>query len=232
MRLSIALCLLAVAGHAAAQVAPAALAPQSTSATGAKYWKTPLVAALANNLTAFATNVEGADLGGALGVSNLTATIFAPSDAAFEALKASTDPAVQAILGDKEKLQAVLKYHVIPGATIGSTRLAKMIGDAKGGVLGFKSLQGDKVNATIEDGKVYVNGVEVISTDVQGGKTMVHTISDVIIPPSLLAEADAPATAGGDVPVTTTGGSAPASSAAAAAAGLLLAVPAALAALL
>lgn len=67
------------AGGAAAQT-PAALAPASTGPNGTKFWKDPLVAAKANNLTAFASNVEGAGLGPKLGVSDLVATVFAPSE--------------------------------------------------------------------------------------------------------------------------------------------------------
>jgi hypothetical protein len=65
--------------------------------------------------------------------------------------------------------------------------------------------------------------VPVLGADVQGGKTMIHTISDVLIPPALLptkAEAAAPS------------GAPAKSGAAAAAAGLALALPAALALLL
>src|SRR5688572_9074763 len=39
-------------------------------------------------------------------------TVFAPNDAAFAKLPAGT---VDALLADKAKLAAVLKYHVVPG---------------------------------------------------------------------------------------------------------------------
>ena len=58
----------------------ASLAPQSTSATGARYWKDPVLAAKANNLTAFSANLEAAGLGKTLGTSDLVATTFAPSE--------------------------------------------------------------------------------------------------------------------------------------------------------
>lgn len=75
--------------------------------------------------------------------------------------------------------------------------------------------------------------VPVTGADVQGGKTMIHTISEVLIPPSLLAGGAAPApVATKDVPVETKGAPAVTNGAASVAAGLLLAVPAAIAALL
>ena len=56
------------------------LAPDSVSATGVKYWKSPLLAARANGLTSFAAAVQDNGLAGDLTASNLTATIFAPSE--------------------------------------------------------------------------------------------------------------------------------------------------------
>lgn len=64
---------------------------------------------------------------------------------------------MQAILDDKDKLVAVLQYHVIPGATIGSARVKSMIKGTKNGVLPYKSLEGEKVNATLEGDSILVN---------------------------------------------------------------------------
>ena len=79
-------------------------------------------------------------------------------NAAFEAFRSSTDPALQAILADKAKLVEVLKYHVVPGATIGASRLRSMIAAAKDGVLPFKTLQGDRLNATLNANAILING--------------------------------------------------------------------------
>ncbi|KIZ03785.1 hypothetical protein MNEG_4174 [Monoraphidium neglectum] len=241
--------LLALAGAAVAQTA-AALAPQSTSADGKRFWKDPLVAAKANNLTAFASTVEAAGLADTVGAPDLVATVFAPSNAAFKALQASTDPVVQDILNDKTKLAEVLKYHVVPGATIGAARIKTLIAGAKGGVLPFKTLEGEKVNATLKGATILVNDVPVSGGDVQGGKTLIHVIDDVLIPPTLLTGAAAPAAspsaaavpsaapAATGAPVTAAPASSPApaakptNSAGRVAAGLLLAVPAAIAAVL
>lgn len=228
--------LLAVMGAALAQ-STAELAPQSTSTAGSKYWKDPIVAAKANNLTAFAQSVTDAELDPVLGVSNLTATVFAPSDAAFQKLADSTDPAVQEILANKEKLALVLKYHVVPGATIGSSRVKTMVQGTKNGLLPFKSLEGEKVNATLDGDSLLINGVKVSGSDVQGGKTMIHTIDEVLIPPSLASVAGATNATSKDIPIespapATSGAPAPSSGAAGVAATMLLAVPAIMAALL
>lgn len=45
-----------------------------------QYWKSPLLAARANNFTAFASKVADLGLASTLGADNLTATIFAPSE--------------------------------------------------------------------------------------------------------------------------------------------------------
>lgn len=76
---------------------------------------------------------------------------------------------MQALLNDKAKMVEVLKYHVVPGATLTGNRIVKMIDDASGKA-SYKTLQGEKMNATLVDGSVAVNGVPVEGVDVQGGK--------------------------------------------------------------
>lgn len=69
-------------------------------------------------------------------------TLFAPTDAAFAKLPAGT---VEALLKpeNKNKLVAILKYHVVPGRVYASDALAA--GSAK-------TLQGDMVKIAARDG--------------------------------------------------------------------------------
>lgn len=80
-----------------------------------------------------------------------------PGDEAFKALADSDDKAVQALLADSDKMAEVLKYHIVPGATLTGARIVKLIEDNKG-KLSFKTSQGERINATLVDGSVNVNG--------------------------------------------------------------------------
>ncbi len=65
---------------------------------------------------------------------------------------------MQAILADKPTLTKVLKYHVVPGAAITGARAAKMIAE-KGGAFPYPTLlTGQRLNATMVNGSVAVNG--------------------------------------------------------------------------
>lgn len=198
----------------------------------AKFYKTPTEAAEANNLIAFAAAVKDNGLGPALNKPGLVATVFAPSDAAFKELADSTDPAVQKLLADKKAFADVLKYHVVPGATLTGNRVVKMVADAPNGKVPFGTLQGEKLNATIIDGSLAANGVPIEGVDVQGGKVMIHTISHVLLPPSMMPPAASKEVAEGAGKADKGDAAAKASGAAGLAASLALALPVAVAALL
>lgn len=95
-------------------------------------------------------------------------TVFAPTDAAFAKVpKADLD----ALLGNKEKLVAVLTYHVLPG-----TVMAK---DVKAGKV--KSVQGSNLTLTTSGG-VKVDGANVVKTDIVADNGVIHVIDSVVLP--------------------------------------------------
>lgn len=173
---------------AAVFLAVAAAVSAQTVGPAGKFYPSVTAAAEDNNLVAFAAALKDNDLSALVNNKNLSATIFAPSDEAFKALADSDDKAVQALLADSDKMAEVLKYHIVPGATLTGARIVKLIEDNKG-KLSFKTSQGERINATLVDGSVNVNGVPVKAVDVQGGKVMIHTIADVLVPPSLVPKA-------------------------------------------
>jgi uncharacterized surface protein with fasciclin (FAS1) repeats len=96
-------------------------------------------------------------------------TVFAPTDAAFAKIpKASLD----ALLADKQKLAAVLTYHVVPGKV--------MAADVKSGDV--KSVQGSNIAVSAEGGAVKVDAANVIKTDVEASNGVIHAIDTVIMP--------------------------------------------------
>jgi uncharacterized surface protein with fasciclin (FAS1) repeats len=99
-------------------------------------------------------------------------TVFAPTDEAFAALPAGT---VESLLepGNRDKLVAVLTYHVVPGKVM-STDVVKL--DAA------PTVQGQNVSIETRDGMVYVDGAKVIKADVAASNGVIHVIDKVILP--------------------------------------------------
>ena len=95
-------------------------------------------------------------------------TVFAPTDAAFAKVpKADLD----ALLANKEKLAAVLTYHVVPGKV--------MAKDVKAGEV--KSVQGSNLTLTTSGG-VKVDGANVVKTDIVADNGVIHVIDSVVLP--------------------------------------------------
>src|ERR1700690_4423973 len=82
-------------------------------------------------------------------------TVFAPTDEAFAKLPAGT---VDDLLKpeNKEKLIAILTYHVVAGK-VTSQKVAKMHS--------AKTLNGESVKIEVKDGKVMINNATVVKAD-------------------------------------------------------------------
>lgn len=95
-------------------------------------------------------------------------TVFAPTDEAFAKIpKADLD----ALLADKEKLTAVLTYHVVPGKV--------MAADVKAGKV--KTVQGSEITVATTGG-VKVDAANVVKTDIVADNGVIHVIDSVIMP--------------------------------------------------
>ncbi|MFT6791522.1 MAG: putative surface protein with fasciclin (FAS1) repeats [Cellvibrionaceae bacterium] len=97
-------------------------------------------------------------------------TVFAPNDAAFAKIPSET---LNELLADKEALTKVLTYHVVPGKVMASDVVK--LSEAK-------TVQGQAVSITVKNGKVYVDGAQVIATDVKTSNGVIHIIDTVIMP--------------------------------------------------
>ncbi len=95
-------------------------------------------------------------------------TVFAPTDEAFAKVPKAD---LEALLADKEKLTAVLTYHVVPGKV--------MAADVKAGEV--KTVEGSTVTITT-DGGVKVDAANVVKTDIAADNGVIHVIDQVIIP--------------------------------------------------
>jgi len=111
-------------------------------------------------------------------------TVFAPTNAAFDALPAG---AVQSLLQpeNKSKLAAVLTYHVVPGK-LDAAAIAAQI-KAGGGQAKLKTVQGETLTARATGGKVTLtdskgNTANVTIANVYQSNGVIHVIDKVLMP--------------------------------------------------
>ncbi len=116
--------------------------------------------------------VQAADLGGALSGPG-PFTVFAPTDEAFAKLPAGT---VEDLLKpeNRDKLIAVLKYHVVSGKV--------MAADVAGKKTNVATLQGSDINVDATSGSVMINDATVTAADIQASNGVIHVIDKVILP--------------------------------------------------
>ena len=97
-------------------------------------------------------------------------TVFAPTDAAFA--KVPTDT-LNALLADKAALANVLTYHVVAGKVMAADVVK---------LTSAETVQGQAVSIEVKDGKVYVDGAQVVTTDIKASNGVIHVIDTVILP--------------------------------------------------
>ena len=137
---------------------------------------TDTIAAVATSAGKFNTLLAAAKAAGL--VDALTGskplTVLAPTDEAFAKLPAGT---VEMLLKpeNKDKLTAILTYHIIAGRVYSNQAL-----QAKQG----KTLQGGTVEFATRDGAVYANNAKVIGADVDTANGVIHIVDTVLMPPA------------------------------------------------
>lgn len=99
-------------------------------------------------------------------------TVFAPTDDAFAALPAGT---VEDLLKpeNKDKLVAILTYHVVPGKVMST--------DIAGKSLSAETVQGQSLKVDAMKA-VMINDAQVVTVDVEASNGVIHVIDKVLIP--------------------------------------------------
>ena len=106
-------------------------------------------------------------------------TVFAPTDAAFSKLPAGT---VESLLADPKKLASILTFHVVSGKVM-STDIVKANGARP------TTVNGAPLDVVVRNGKVYVNGAQVVTADIVASNGVIHVIDTVLIPSAMPATA-------------------------------------------
>lgn len=96
-------------------------------------------------------------------------TVFAPTDEAFAKLPAGT---LDALLKDKDKLAAVLTYHVVAGKVMAAD-VAKLSS--------ARTVQGQSLTIDTKSG-VKVGAANVVKTDIVTSNGVIHVIDTVLLP--------------------------------------------------
>lgn len=100
-------------------------------------------------------------------------TVFAPTDEAFAKLPAGT---VETLLKpeNKEKLKAILLYHVVSG-DVPASKVLTLNGQS------VKTLQGSSLKVSTKSG-VHVDKAKVTQTDIKASNGVIHVIDSVLMP--------------------------------------------------
>jgi len=103
-------------------------------------------------------------------------TVFAPTDEAFAEIPAET---LNALLQDKEKLTAVLTYHVVAGNLLGAQVMRKN---------SIITLHGGALSVDVSDG-IKVDDANIIETDIRTSNGRIHVIDKVLMPKNIVETA-------------------------------------------
>lgn len=153
--------------------------PMSPSVTAVDMGLTSLAGALTK--TNMVTAVDGLS----------DATIFAPSNKAFEAIGSAAEGA------SVTDLSSILSYHVLHGSDMAMFSTSLLMGSSASGTtmamagmegmnmkrqamtstpMSFETLQGGNLNVRMENGKVFVNSAMVTTADIIVSNGVIHVI--------------------------------------------------------
>lgn len=156
--------------------------PASAPAQQSSKEKAPMnivqIASASGNFNTLVAAVKAAGLAETL-QGNGPFTVFAPTDAAFAKLPAGT---LDGLLADHEKLASILTFHVVLGKVMASD-IVKSNGAHP------TTVNGLPLDIVVRDGKVYVNGAQVVTADIVASNGVIHVIDAVLIPSAAPAPA-------------------------------------------
>ncbi|MAS36584.1 MAG: hypothetical protein CL610_21445 [Anaerolineaceae bacterium] len=142
------------------------------------------IAASNDDFSTLVTAVEAAGLVDVLADPDAEWTVFAPTNAAFEALP---EGVLDMLLADTELLTRVLTYHVVEG-TVTSDMLTSMMAPSMEMTAPGAPLMGSELDVTVgDDGTVMVNDATVVTADILASNGVIHVIDSVLVPPEIAA---------------------------------------------
>jgi len=141
------------------------------------------IAVSVDDFSTLVTALKAADLVGALKGEG-PFTVFAPVNAGFAKIDANT---LNSLLApeNKEKLSAILTYHVVAGKIAAADVVAAL--DKGNGKAELTTLNGGTLTAVSKDGGIFLmdangNYSKIAKTDVMASNGVIHIIEDVVMP--------------------------------------------------
>ncbi len=162
--------------------APAATVPTATPGVGNSVYDNIVNDA---NLSTLLAAIDAAGLADTLDNEATDFTVFAPSNAAFQALEDAdpNDDAIAALIADPTTLSSILTYHVVSGTTDAATATAAAPAD-------LTTVNGATVALGLSDTAgtgLSIGGADILigdsNYDADTSVGVVHVISAVLLPP-------------------------------------------------
>ena len=128
-------------------------------------------AVVAGTFNTLAAALDAGDLVGTL-KSDGPFTVFAPTDEAFAKLP---DGTIEMLLlpENKDKLVAILTYHVVPGKVTAAEVITMQ---------SAPTANGADLKISIVDETVFINDSRVVATDIEASNGIIHVVDTVILP--------------------------------------------------
>ena len=133
------------------------------------------VASANGSFTTLVAALETAGLDDVLADESRDFTVFAPTDAAFEALLAHLGISAADLLADPN-LSDILLYHVVPDAEIDSTQAAAAAGTT------ITTANTDEIGVALQGTDLFINASRVETPDVDASNGVIHVIDAVLQP--------------------------------------------------
>ena len=141
------------------------------------------IAVSVDDFSTLVTALKAADLVGSLKGEG-PFTVFAPVNSGFAKIDEAT---LNSLLepANKEKLSAILTYHVVSGKLAASDVASAL--KSGNGKAELTTLQGGKLTAVSKDGGIFLmdangNYSKITKTDVMASNGVIHIIEDVVMP--------------------------------------------------
>ncbi len=149
------------------------------------------------DLTSFADAIGEAGLTQTVLAAGGPYTVFAPDNAAFEALGNET---LAGLSNDTEMLDTLLMHHVVRGNYTAEDLASQA--NATGNETVLETLTGDNLSVVTADGNLTVGNATIVASDITADNGIVHIIDTVLVPPGLVPPENMTPTAEANVTIT------------------------------
>jgi uncharacterized surface protein with fasciclin (FAS1) repeats len=129
------------------------------------------IAASGEDFTILAAALDAAGLTEALSNGEITVTVFAPTDAAFEALP---EGVLETLLlpENRDQLAQILTYHVVDGEVFSTDLVSGEV----------DTLAGTPITVMVGEEMVTINEASVVTADIKASNGVIHVIDSVLLP--------------------------------------------------